>query len=158
MPGDPVATVAEQNFVLRLLVPERHARFLKAGDTVRVDGADVGLGNGPRFGTIKLVYPQIENGRVQADATLKGLTDYFVGERVRVWVSAGTRQAIVIPAAYVFTRFGIDYVRVRLKNGQLADVPVQRGEARPTPGQPHGVEILSGLNPGDRLVSPGTQK
>ena len=39
LPGETVATIAEQNFVLRLRVPERHALFLKAGDTVRVDGA-----------------------------------------------------------------------------------------------------------------------
>jgi RND family efflux transporter MFP subunit len=157
LPGETVATVAEQDFVLRLLVPERHARFLKAGDPVRVEGADVGLGNGPRFGTIRLVYPQIGDGRVMADATVPGLTDYFVGERVRVWVSAGTRAAIVIPAKYLFTRYGIDYVRMRLANGQAADVPVQRGEARPNHKVPSGIEILSGLHGGDRLVLPGAR-
>jgi hypothetical protein len=31
--GQTVATIAEQDFVLRLRVPERHARFLKAGNT-----------------------------------------------------------------------------------------------------------------------------
>jgi RND family efflux transporter MFP subunit len=157
LPGDAIATVAEQNFVLRLLVPERHARFLKAGDSVRVDGEDVGLGHGPRFGTIKLVYPKIENGRVMADATLPGLTDYFVGERVRVWISAGTREAVVVPSKYLFTRFGIDYVRMRLKNGDVVDVPVQRGDMRPTPKLPDGIEILSGLHNGDRLVLPKAQ-
>ena len=40
--GETVATVAEQNFVLRLRVPERHARFLKAGDPVRIDGEESG--------------------------------------------------------------------------------------------------------------------
>ncbi len=42
LPGEPVATIAEQNFVLRLRVPERHARFLKAGDPVRLDGEELG--------------------------------------------------------------------------------------------------------------------
>jgi multidrug resistance efflux pump len=37
LPGDPIATIAQQNFKLRLRVPERHARFLKAGDKVVVD-------------------------------------------------------------------------------------------------------------------------
>ena len=32
LPGETIATIAEKNFVLRLRVPERHARFLKAGD------------------------------------------------------------------------------------------------------------------------------
>jgi hypothetical protein len=65
--GEPVAMVAEQNFVLRLRVPERHARFLKAGDSVRIDAAELG-GSGPQFGGITLVYPQIAEGRVVADA------------------------------------------------------------------------------------------
>ena len=155
MAGDTLATVAEQDFVLRLLVPERHARFLKAGDPVRIDGQDVGLGGGPRYGTIKLVYPQITNGRVMADAVVPGLTDYFVGERVRVWVSAGTREAIVIPSDYLLTRFGMDYARVRVAAGQVIDVPVQRGQNHPTPSLPDGIEILSGLHPGDRLAKPG---
>ncbi len=157
MAGDALATVAEQDFVLRLLVPERHARFLKAGDPVRIDGLDVGLGNGPRYGTVRLVYPQIVNGRVMADAVVPGLTDYFVGERVRVWVSAGTREAIVIPADYLVTRFGMDYARVRLSPGQIVDVPVQRGERHPTPSLPGGIEILSGLHAGDRLAKPGAR-
>ncbi|MBU6443872.1 MAG: efflux RND transporter periplasmic adaptor subunit [Alphaproteobacteria bacterium] len=157
MAGDTLATVAEQDFVLRLLVPERHARFLKAGDPVRIDGQDVGLGDGPRYGTIRLVYPQIAGGRVMADAVVPGLTDYFVGERVRVWVSAGTRQAIVIPSDYLLTRFGMDYARVHLASGQIIDVPVQRGERHPTPALPGGIEILSGLHPGDRLVKPGAR-
>ncbi len=153
MGGDVVATVAEQNFVLRIEVPERHARYLKAGDPVRLDGGDLGL-PGPRFGTIKLVYPQIENGHVVADAMVLGLSDYFVGERVRVWVAAGTRSAIVVPGHLLTTRFGIDYARLMQANGQGADVPVQRGQDYPTPRLPDGVEILSGLHPGDRLLKP----
>ena len=50
MPGETIATVAEKNFVLRLRVPERHARFLKEGDTVRVDSEALGA-NGATVGT-----------------------------------------------------------------------------------------------------------
>ena len=39
--GDPIVTVAQQNFKLRLRVPERHARLLKAGDRIRIDGAEL---------------------------------------------------------------------------------------------------------------------
>ncbi|HVZ54849.1 MAG TPA: efflux RND transporter periplasmic adaptor subunit, partial [Pseudolabrys sp.] len=58
LPGEPVATIAEQNFVLRLRVPERHAQFLKKGDSVRIDGDELGRKEA-MFGTIQLVYPQI---------------------------------------------------------------------------------------------------
>lgn len=153
LPGEPVATVAEQNFVLRLRVPERHARFLKVGDPVRLDGEELGR-EGPQFGVIRLVYPQIEDGRVVADAMVEGFGDYFVNERIRVWVSGGERTAFVVPARFVTTRFGIDYVRI-LRNGNAAgEVPVQRGRAQPSPGMPDGLEILSGLRAGDRLVQP----
>lgn len=153
MPGDMVATVAEQNFVLRLQIPERHARYLHVGDPVRLDGADLGL-SGPRFGTIKLVYPQVDSGHVVADALVTGLSDYFVGQRVRVWVAAGKREAIVVPAKLITTRFGIDYAKIWMKSTGTMDVPVQRGQQSPTPKMPDGLEILSGLKPGDRLLKP----
>jgi len=152
LPGEPVAMVAEQNFVLRLRVPERHARFLKAGDPIRIDAAELGR-SGPQFGRVTLVYPQIDDGRVVADAAMEGIGDYFVGERIRVWVSGGKRSAFVIPTRFIVTRFGIDYVRVRSGAGTV-DVPVQRGRDLPRPELPDGTEILSGLNVGDQLVRP----
>ena len=151
--GEPVATIAVQNFVLRLRVPERHARFLKAGDTVRIDGEELGQ-DGAKFGTIRLVYPQIEDGRVVADADVKGLGDYFVGERIRVWVSAGDRESIIVPGSFIITRFGVDYARVRKNAKTVIDVPVQRGRELPRPDMPDALEILSGLKPGDVLVRP----
>jgi RND family efflux transporter MFP subunit len=153
LPGEPVATIAEQNFVLRLRVPERHARFLKAGDPVRVDGEELGA-SAPLAGTIKLVYPQVEDGRVVADALVDGLGDYFVARRVRVWLSAGERRAIVVPAAFVATRFGIDYARLAMAGGKEADIVVQRGRSVPRSDMPDGLEILSGLEAGDILVKP----
>lgn len=153
LPGESVASIAEQNFVLRLRVPERHARFLKAGDTVRVDREELGT-DGAQFGTIVLVYPQIEDGRVVADAHVNGLGDYFVGERVRVWVSGGERQSFIVPASFITTRFGIDYASVRMNDKGVIDVPVQRGREQPRPDMPDALEILSGLRPGDVLVRP----
>lgn len=153
MAGDVVATVAEQDFVLRLEIPERHARYLKVGDPVRLDGADLGL-DGPRFGTIRLVYPQVESGHVVADATVAGLADYFVGQRVRVWISAGQRPGIVVPAKLIVTRYGIDYARLWTAHDGTVDIPVQRGRELPSPAMPDGLEILSGLKPGDRLLPP----
>jgi RND family efflux transporter MFP subunit len=151
--GETVATVAEQNFVLRLRVPERHAQFLKAGDPVRIDGEELGK-SGAQFGTIRLVYPQIEDGRVIADATVAGLGDYFVGERIRVWVSAGERTSFIVPGSFISTRFGIDYARIGKDAKSAVDVPVQRGRNLPRPDMPDALEILSGLKTGDVLVQP----
>jgi len=153
LPGETIATVAEQNFILRLRVPERHARFLKAGDPVRIDSEELGQ-SGAKFGTIRLVYPRIDDGRVVADADVAGLGDYFVGERIRVWVSAGDRTSIIVPASFITTRFGIDYAHVRRDDGTVIDVPVQRGRELPRPDMPDALEILSGLEAGDVLVRP----
>ena len=102
------------------------------GDPIRIDGDDLGTA-APRFGKISLVYPQIEEGRVVADAVVEGLEDYFVNERVRVWIAAGARPAYVIPARFITTRFGLDYVRVRTAGNV-------------------DVDVLSGLQNSDRLV------
>jgi RND family efflux transporter MFP subunit len=152
LPGDPVAMIAQQNFKLRLRVPERHARFLKAGDRIRVDGAEFG-DQSPKSGVIDLVYPQIEDGRVIADATVEHLGEYFVGDRLRVWISGGDRKAFVIPSSYVTTRYGIDYVQIRQADRTIS-APVQRGRSLASPEMPNGLEILSGVRPGDQLVQP----
>jgi RND family efflux transporter MFP subunit len=152
LPGDPVAMIAQQNFKLRLRVPERHARFLKAGDKIRLDGAEFGE-QASKSGAIDLVYPQIEDGRVIADATVENLGEYFVGDRLRVWISGGQRTAFVIPSSFVTTRFGIDYVQIHQADRTIS-VPVQRGRDLQTPDLPNGLEILSGIHVGDQLVQP----
>ena len=111
--------------------------------------AKISAASGARFGTIRLVYPQIEDGRVVADATVSDLGDYFVGQRIRVWISAGERTSIIVPGSFIVTRFGIDYARVRTDANAVIDVPVQRGRQLPRPDMPDALEILSGLKAGD---------
>jgi RND family efflux transporter MFP subunit len=151
--GDTIATIGEQPFLLRLRVPERHAVSLKVGDPIRLDPKQLGAEPGAA-GTITLIYPRIEEGRVVADARVTELGDYFVGDRVRIWISAGTRQGYVVPGSLVATRFGLDYVRVRRTDGSVVETPVQRGQERPAADVQDGVEILSGLRAGDVLVQP----
>lgn len=153
LPGEAVARIAEADYVLRLAVPERHAQLLHTSDTIRLNGADVGGRDGPEFGRITLIYPQIQDGRVIADATVPGLGSYFVGRRIQVWIGAGERQSFVIPGSFVEMRFGLSYVRRRVPSG-TEDVPVQLGRDMPTPALPNGVEVLSGLQTGDVLVAP----
>ena len=147
MNGDNLATIGEQPFTLRLRIPERHAVTLKVGDSIRIDAQQLGAEHGAR-GTITLIYPHIEEGRVVADAQVDRLGDYFVGDRIRVWITAGSRPGFVIPPDYVTTRFGLDYVSLRTATGIIA-TPVQRGGRTPD-----GLEILSGLRAGDVLAQP----
>lgn len=158
MPGEPVAGIATDTYILRLHLPERHARFLKEGDPVLVgqrglapvSAVDPGATALTR-GTVRQVYPEMAGGQVVADAAVSGLGDFFVGERVRVYVATGTREAVVIPPDWLLRRFGTDFVR--LADG--TEVPVQAGGDIPTVGdRPGGLEILSGLKPGDVIVRP----
>jgi hypothetical protein len=140
---------------LRIELPERHARFIKAGDPVHLGGRELGQEGKPLAeGRIVQVYPELQNGRVVADAEVPNLGSYFVGERVLVWISAGRRKAFLVPTDYVFKRFGLDYVRIAGKNGMNADVIVQTGrEEKSTDGKDR-IEILAGVAQGDRLVAP----
>jgi len=145
MPGEPVATIATDRYVLRLRLPERHARFLRQGDAVRVGARGLAAGGALGEGRITLVYPELQQGQVLADAEVAGLGDFFVGERVAVTIQADSRPAILIPRDLLVAGPGIDLVRVEGRGL----VPVQRGPAR---GEE--IEILSGLVAGDVLVRP----
>lgn len=149
-PGDVVATLTAEAYILRMLLPERHARFIHEGQGVMVGE----LGAGPdamqvhgdmRTGRIRQVYPELQQGRVKADIDVDGLGNYFVGERMPVYVSTGKRQTYMVPAEYLFQRYGTTYARVK----GTGDVVVQIGQ---TVGDK--VEILSGLKDGDTILMP----
>lgn len=146
-PGEAVALIAANSYVLRLRLPERHAKSIRVGDPVKVGArgaaAQPTTAGAGRTGRIRQIYPEIQDGRVVADVDVPGLGDFFVGERVRVWLSVGKRKTYLLPRDYVRTRLGVAFVR--LANG--ADVAVQTG-----PRREEMVEILSGLRPGDKLV------
>lgn len=154
MPGESIATIAANGYLLRLEVPERHARFIKQGDKVLLGARGLSAGTSPGVeGKITQVYPELSDGRVVADAEVPDLGSFFVGERVQVSISAGQRQAIVLPEDYVFARYGLDYVRVAKNGGLHEDVVVQTGR-HVTHGRQTSVEILSGLAGGDKVVMP----
>lgn len=155
MAGESIATIAANDYLLRLEVPERHARFMQRGDTIKVGRR--GLGPEQKDGAegrIVLVYPEIQGGRVVADAEVGDLGTYFVGERALAWISAGTRKSVLIPVELVTKRFGLDYVRLSGEAGTSTDVVVQLGQAVGPSGASQFVEVLSGVRPGDKLVRP----
>jgi multidrug efflux system membrane fusion protein len=147
LPGETVALIATDSYILRLQLPERHAQTIARGDTILVGrrGAGDAATTQMKSGTVRLVYPQIEQGRVVADVSVPDLGDYFVGERVRVYVGTGARPALLVPEDRLYRRHGVTYVR--LKDG--TEVVVQPGQKAEG-----GIEILSGLRAGDEVVTP----
>jgi RND family efflux transporter MFP subunit len=157
MAGESVATIAANLYLLRLELPERHARFMSKGDRVRIGARGLSLDQQViGEGRIVQVYPELQNGRVLADAEVANIGDYFVGERARVWISAGKRKTIVVPASFAFRRFGLDYVRLSRPDGVTQDVVVQLGQAVPIDNGSVGVEVLGGLVSGDTIVRIGS--
>jgi RND family efflux transporter MFP subunit len=164
LPGDTIATVAGGGYFLRLSLPERHATEITEGGTVLVGGrvlsAAAAVGDAPdpttaRKGKLVKVYPEITDGRVQADVEVEGLGTYFVGERTLVWVPVAHRQVLAVPRAAVTTRHGVDYVRLAAAgaNKDPIDVAVILGETFERDGV-QMIEILTGLQPGDRVQAP----
>jgi RND family efflux transporter MFP subunit len=147
MPGEPVAVIGGGGFFLRLAIPERHAAMLQEGAALEIETA-----GGKASGRLAKVYPRIENGRVVADVEVEGLDTAFVEARVLVRVPVGERPALLVPAAAVAKRFGIDFVRVKAGEGEV-ERAVITGEAADVGGTP-SVEILTGLVAGDEVILP----
>lgn len=154
MAGESIATIAANDYLLRLEVPERHARFMEKGNALTIGPRGLaGTAGEKSTGRIVHIYPEIQNGRVVADAEVPSLGTYFVGERTLAWIAAGKRQAIFVPQALVFKRHGLDYVRVASAGDAVIEAVVQLGQGVQD-GADGLVEVLAGLKAGDRLVQP----
>ncbi|HSR00624.1 MAG TPA: efflux RND transporter periplasmic adaptor subunit [Sphingomicrobium sp.] len=144
--GMSLATITAGPPILRLDVPQSLVQQLHVGAAVTInDEPDL---NGRR-GTVVQVYPAVAGGRVRADVDVPGLDATFVGRRVSALLDIGSRRGIMLPRRFISTRFGIDYVRLVGKDGSANWSPVQTA---PT-GDPRQLEILSGVSPGDVLVT-----
>ncbi|WP_372422301.1 efflux RND transporter periplasmic adaptor subunit [Salinarimonas chemoclinalis] len=142
MPGETVVIIAGGGLFLRLSLPERHADLLEEGAGVSIASDD-----GARRGVIAKVYPQIENGRVQADVEVADIGGFFVGARMLVEVPVATRETLAVPSDAVETRGGIDFVTLASPGGPR-EVVVLLGERLPG----GAVEIVSGLRAGDEVA------
>lgn len=147
-PGEVIASFATLDGVVRLSLPERHAGEINEGSgiTLRLPSRNGEL----HTASISKVYPELRDGAVIADAIVPGGLQALVGERVDVLAPVGERRAIRIPKTFVKTRYGLDFVRVKVGD-RFIDAPVAL--ASPYPDPEGYVEVLSGLKPGDLIES-----
>lgn len=143
MPGEAIATIAAGDIYLRLAIPERHALTLKQDATLQIE-----TGTTTTTGRLDKIYPKIESGRVTADVAVEALPTAFFGARLLVRLPVGERQALMVPASAVATRFGTDFIQVKTAEG-ISERVVVLGE---TDGD--AVEVLTGLAAGDEVVTP----
>ena len=113
LPGETVASIAEKNFVLRLRVPERHARFTQGRrhdprrqrrarrERRQVRHHQAGLSADP--------------GRSRRCRCQRVRPRRLFRRRAhpRLGLRPASATSIVVPASFIITRFGIDYARVR---------------------------------------------
>jgi RND family efflux transporter MFP subunit len=148
-PGEVIASFATLEGIVRLSLPERHAAEMAEGESVALRlptrGGEV------RTATIIKVYPELRDGAVIADATVQGGLEALVGERVDVLAPVGERRAMLVPADFVSTRYGVDFIRVKVGD-RFVDAPVAL--SAPLPNDAGQYEVLSGLKSGDQIEKP----
>ncbi len=155
MPGESLVSIAANQYILRLQIPERHARFIKIGDAVIVgarglDPDEKSIGTG----RISQIYPELRNGRLIADVEIGQLGNYFVGERTLVRIAAEKRKTIIIPKDYSFKRYGLDYVKLERAGHKPMEIIVQLGSSVMLGANANKIEVLSGLKVGDHILKP----
>lgn len=149
-PGSVIAVITAGPAIVRLELPESLSGKVHPGTIVRASG----LGPEAVTGHITKVYPSIATGMLAADVAMPGIEGQRVGRRVEARVQTGTRKALVIPARYIATHYGIDYVTVVSKGSGAMQVPVQTARN----SDPERVEILSGVAAGDVLALPAADR
>jgi RND family efflux transporter MFP subunit len=156
LPGEEIARIAPGPYYLRLSLPERHAAEIVQGADVLVGERGLTQSATPitaaHPGRIVKIYPEITDGRVIADVEVAGIGNYFVNERTLVSIPVGKRTVLAVPPQAIRTLHGVDYVRIATATGEL-DVAVILGETFENGGA-KGIEVLTGLHNGDRVVLP----
>ncbi|TIS55557.1 MAG: efflux RND transporter periplasmic adaptor subunit [Mesorhizobium sp.] len=147
MAGEVVASIGSGGVFLRLAVPERLAAMLEEGAAIRINASGKDAA-----GRLAKIYPQIDNGRVIADVEVDDLDTEFIDARVLVELPVAERSALLVPSSAVVTRSGIDFIRT-VAAGVEAERAVVVGE-RMTRTDGDYVEILTGLAPGDVVITP----
>lgn len=139
-PGMAIAVITAGPTVVRLEMPESLADKVGPGAQVMATG----LGTG----RVIRLYPSVNAGKVTADVDMPGIDNRLIGRRVAAKVATGTRKALLVPASFLTTRYGIEQVTVLAKDGSAAQVPVQTAPS----AEPGKVELLSGVTAGDTLI------
>jgi HlyD family secretion protein len=101
---------------------------------------------------VSRILPQVTNGRFQIELNFAGEAPAGMrrGQSLEVEVTLGdTRPAVILPAGAFLQATGGSWVFVLDRNGRTAE----RRSIRAGRRNPHDVEVLGGLQPGERVVT-----
>jgi len=122
-------------------VPERHLSHLRRAEAIRVDTPD-----GPVTAELRWIYPDVVQGRIEADLALPdGVAAEPVGRRLPVSLQVDEREQLLVPRELIEQRAGLAFVRRADGGRTLVQLGRSMGER---------VVVLSGLEAGDRLARP----
>ena len=151
-PGAPLLTIEEERYRLELAVPEREAGKLRIGQrgTVTIDAL-----RRPLDAAIDEILPAAdsETRTLTVRLDLPGSADLRSGLYGTARFGAGQRAALLLPRAAIGRRGQLERVFV-VDQGNVARMRLV------TTGKTYGdrVEILSGLDPGERVVVEGAER
>ena len=144
--GQQVAKVSElHNFRVEATVSDFYARYLEAGQAVRVSYSGQSMA-----GRVQTVLPEIKDGTVTLVVALANPGNPLLRNRLRVDASIITAQkadALIADAGPAFNGKGMQELFL-VEGSRARRVPVELGL-----GDGQSVEIRSGLKAGDRLIA-----
>jgi HlyD family secretion protein len=144
--GQQVAKVSElHNFRVEATVSDFYARYLEAGQPVRVSYSGQSMA-----GRVQTVLPEIKDGTVTLVVALQDPANALLRNRLRVDASIVTAQkadALIADTGPAFNGKGMQELFL-VEGSRARRVPVELGL-----GDGQSVEIRSGLKAGDRLIA-----
>jgi HlyD family secretion protein len=144
--GQQVAKVSElHNFRVEATVSDFYARYLEAGQPVRVTYSGQAMA-----GRVQTVLPEIKDGTVTLVVALQDPGNPLLRNRLRVDASVVTAQkadALIADTGPAFNGKGMQELFL-VEGNRARRVPVELGL-----GDGQSVEIRSGLKAGDRLIA-----
>ena len=149
-PGTPLMTVeGDEGFRLEVAAPETLLGKVKPGDQlgIAVEGAPA---TGRVSEVVPIVDPFTRTFTVKVDLPSSGLRSGSYG---KAFFKTGSRNGIAVPATAVVQRASLTSVWVVSPEGLARLRLVKLGRA-----QGGRVEILSGLAPGEKVVTAGIEK
>ncbi len=147
-PGQPLLEVYQpETLRLECAVPESLVGGLQTGQRLR---ADFGSDPRERKVTVDEIVPQADarSRTVLVKARIEKPESLFEGQYGRLFVPLGRRTSLSIPRAGLQSLGQLDFVEVVTDERGVERRFVQRGPALP----PDRIEILSGLDAGERVV------
>jgi hypothetical protein len=140
-PGGLIARIAAAPAVIRVAVPERHLGRLQQATSLTLETT-----LGPQQAELVKLYPDVRQGRVEADLRLtEGQPALPVGRRVPVRLTLDQVERLVVPERLISERHGLTFVYRAEAGSTLVQLGARRGDR---------MIVLSGLRAGDRLIAP----